>query len=147
MPDGTVYRVKWNKAQTNLYAQKLVEINAERALEGGGRVNIEFEYAAGAVYRLKASYKMSYEKAKELTYRYGRCIVCGRKLKAAQSVEQGIGPVCRKSFGGSYSGMLQNEPDETGEIEMPVALTQAQIDAMDVDELQAMIAKLKEQMS
>ena len=34
------------------------------------------------------------EQAKALSIRYGRCIVCGRKLKAAKSVEAGIGPVC-----------------------------------------------------
>lgn len=142
MPDGTVYRVKFNKAQTNLYAQKLIEINPERALEDGGRVNIEFEYIGGAVYRLKASWKMDYERAKELTIRYGRCIVCGRKLKAATSVEQGIGPVCRNSFrGAAYKGMLDSTPDETDEIEMPLP-TQAEIDKMDVNELRAMITKL-----
>jgi hypothetical protein len=144
MPSGEVYRVKYNKAQTNLYAQKLIEINPERALQEGGRVNIEFEYAAGAVRRLKSSQKMSYEKAKELTIRYGRCIVCGRRLKAAQSVEEGIGPVCRKSFTGYANYNRPRQPDETDEIQLPMfTLTDEQIDAMDVDELEAMIAKLK----
>ena len=32
--------------------------------------------------------------------RYGRCVRCSRHLKAAQSVVQGIGPVCVKYFGG-----------------------------------------------
>jgi hypothetical protein len=41
---------------------------------------------------------MNFEKAKALTIRYGRCICCGRRLKAAQSVERGIGPVCRRYF-------------------------------------------------
>ena len=68
------------------------------ATEAGEPVRIEFEYARGAVYKIKPSDKMDLERAKALTIRYGRCIVCGRKLKARVSVEQGIGPVCIKSF-------------------------------------------------
>jgi hypothetical protein len=37
-------------------------------------------------------------RAIEFTTRYGKCIVCGRHLKAAKSVEAGIGPVCIKYF-------------------------------------------------
>jgi hypothetical protein len=98
LQDGTVYVVKFNKDKTALYAKKLIEINAERATEAGEPVRIEFEYARGAVYKIKPSDKMDLERAKALTIRYGRCIVCGRKLKARVSVEQGIGPVCIKSF-------------------------------------------------
>jgi hypothetical protein len=98
LPDGTVYVVKFNKAQTSLYAKKLVEINAERATEAGEPVRIEFEYERGAIFKISPEDKMDLERAKKLTIRYGRCIVCGRKLKAKVSVEQGIGPVCIKSF-------------------------------------------------
>jgi hypothetical protein len=98
--DGVIFVVKPNRAKTALYAKRLVEINADRALEEGGRVQIEFEYEAGAVFTLAPEDKMPLERAKELTLRYGRCIVCGRKLKAAESVERGIGPVCIKSFAG-----------------------------------------------
>lgn len=147
-PDGTVYVVKPNKAGTNLYAKRLVEINAERALEEGGRVNIEFQYEAGAIYRLKPEWKMEYERAKELTIRYGRCIVCGRKLKAAQSVEQGIGPVCIKSFRGYVPQPVVTEPEEGGDIVMPSA-TQAIEDMSieDIDKLERMLEQLKERRS
>jgi hypothetical protein len=43
---------------------------------------------------------MSLEKAKQLNIKYGRCIICGLKLKAAKSVEAGMGPVCIKYFKG-----------------------------------------------
>lgn len=96
--DGVVFVVKPNRAKTALYAKRLVEINAERATEAEERVQIEFEYEAGAVFTLTPEDKMPLDRAKELTLRYGRCIVCGRGLKAAKSVEDGIGPVCIKSF-------------------------------------------------
>lgn len=96
--ENVVYVVKPNRDKTRLYAKRLVEINAERALAEGGRVQIEFEYERGAIFRLDPSMKMPLERAKELTIRYGKCIVCGRGLKAAESVERGIGPVCIKSF-------------------------------------------------
>lgn len=96
--DGHVYLVKPNREKTHLYAKRLVEIASERLVESGDLVNIEFEYAPGALAQIKPEHKMPLERAKELTIRYGRCIVCGRHLKAGKSVEQGIGPVCIKSF-------------------------------------------------
>ena len=96
--DGHVYVVKPNRAKTGLYANRLVEIAGERLNEENTLVNIEFVYAPGAIFDIKPEQKMSLEDAKWLTIRYGRCIVCGRRLKAGKSVEQGIGPVCIKSF-------------------------------------------------
>ena len=96
--DGTVYVVKYNRSKTRLYAKKLVEIDAHRLNAAGEHVSIEFEYAPGAIYFIKAEHRMDVERAKELTIRYARCLNCGRKLKAAKSVEQGIGPVCIKAY-------------------------------------------------
>lgn len=93
-----IFVVKYNRTKTNLYAKKMIEINAQRATEAGERVEIEFEYESGAIHRIKASDKMPLDRAKALTIRYGRCINCGRHLKAAESVERGIGPICIKSF-------------------------------------------------
>ena len=98
MPDGKIYVVKFNRPQTRLYAKRLVEIAGDRLTEAGTTASIEFEYEAGAIFRLAPEMKMPLERAKQLTIRYGRCIVCGRHLKAAESVERGIGPVCVKSF-------------------------------------------------
>lgn len=95
--DGHVYVVKFNKEHTRLYAKHIVE-SPERLNANGDLVDIDFVYEAGAIFKIKPEHKMALEDAKVLTIRYGRCIVCGRRLKAGKSVEQGIGPVCIKSF-------------------------------------------------
>lgn len=95
---GQVYVVKWNRDKSHLYAMRVVEAAGERSMENGERERLELEYAPGAVAMLKAGERMSLEDGKALTARYGICICCGRHLKAAQSVEQGIGPVCRKFY-------------------------------------------------
>lgn len=97
--NGEIFNVKWNQRKTNLYAQRLVELpQVDRLAESGDTVHFEFEYAPGVVGRLRPHHKMSIERAEELTIRYGRCLVCGRRLKDAESVKRGIGPVCRKTF-------------------------------------------------
>lgn len=96
--NGQVYIVKPNRAKTGLYAKRLVEIASERLNANDDLVNIEFVYAPGVIFDLKPKYKMPLERAEALTIRYGRCIVCNRRLKAGKSVKQGIGPVCIKSF-------------------------------------------------
>lgn len=97
--NGEIFNVKWNKTKTNLYAQRLIERpGVNRLTESGDEVHFEFEYAPGVVRRLQPHHKMSIARAEELTLRYGRCLVCGRHLKATESVRQGIGPICRKTF-------------------------------------------------
>jgi uncharacterized protein DUF6011 len=61
-------------------------------------VHIEFVYAPGIVRDLRPDMMMPVEKAKKLIIRYGKCFVCGHKLKKSVSVERGIGPVCIKYF-------------------------------------------------
>jgi len=96
--DGKVYVVKPNQKKTALYAMRLVEIAGERLNLDDELVKIEFVYAPGVIFNIKPEHKMPLDQAKKLTIRYGRCIVCGKRLKAGKSVEQGIGPVCIKSF-------------------------------------------------
>lgn len=96
--DNHVYIVKPNREKTRLYAKRLIEIAGDRLNEHGDHVQIEFVYDPGAIFNVKPEHKMPLERAKALTIRYGRCIVCGRHLKAGVSVERGIGPVCIKSF-------------------------------------------------
>jgi hypothetical protein len=98
LEDGAVYIVKPTRDKQRIYAKRLVEINSTRLTESDDVVQIEFEYEAGAIRRIRLEHKMALERAKELTIRYGRCIVCGRHLKVAESVERGIGPRCLKSF-------------------------------------------------
>lgn len=96
--NGVAYIVKPNRAKTRLYAKRIVEIGGTRKTEAGSFVAVEFEYVPGVIYKLRAEDRMTGARAKELTIRYGRCICCGRSLKSGESVEQGIGPVCVKSF-------------------------------------------------
>lgn len=93
-----IYVVRLTRDKQRTYASKLVELNTGRRLtETGWIVPIDFEYAKGAIYDILPEHRMSLDRAKELTIRYGRCIVCTRHLKAAKSVEQGMGPVCIKT--------------------------------------------------
>jgi hypothetical protein len=145
-PDGEIFIVKqFTDRETGrevTYARQLVEINPERANEAGGRVNIEFEKAPGAIYRLKAAWKMDLERAKELTIRYGRCLVCGRRLKAAKSVEEGIGPVCLKSFRGRQMAMSFTKESEPSELTVKPEPSERE---QQIADLEAQIARLKEQ--
>ena len=99
--DGAIYIAKTNKSKTNLYAKRLIE-TAERVTEAGAVIEIDFLYEAGAIYKLDPGMKMDAAKAQALTVKYGRCLICGRRLKAAKSVIAGIGPVCAKYYGGGF---------------------------------------------
>ncbi len=52
----------------------------------------EFQYAQGAINKIKPEDKMSLEEAKEFGHLYGVCCVCGRTLTNESSIEAGIGP-------------------------------------------------------
>jgi hypothetical protein len=98
LEDGTIYVVKPTKDKQRLYAKRLIEIGSTRLNAEDEVVQIDFEYERGAISKIRPDHKMPFERAKALTIRYGRCIVCGRRLKVAESVERGIGPKCAKNF-------------------------------------------------
>jgi hypothetical protein len=80
-----------------LYAKRLVQIGGERVIDADERiVAFEFAYAPGALRGLTANMRMSVDEAVAFGIRYGVCCVCGKGLKAADSVLAGIGPVCGK---------------------------------------------------
>lgn len=83
--DKEIYRVHQARGSGNLYAKHL--------LVGGG-----FEYEAGAIYKLAPSDKMTLEEAKAYGVETGQCCVCGAFLTDENSVAEGIGPVCKRSF-------------------------------------------------
>jgi hypothetical protein len=99
-PDGNVYVVKQTQDKQRVYAKRMIEIGGERLTEADTIVKIDFEYAPGAIRDIRSEHRMSLTRAEELQLmiRYGRCICCGRNLKAADSVARGIGPVCRGYF-------------------------------------------------
>jgi uncharacterized protein DUF6011 len=97
--DDEIFLVKPNKAKTRLYAKRLVK-SADRLTEGDKTVKFEWDYVPGAIYRLAESDRVSLDddEIRDITTRYGRCICCGRALKAATSVARMIGPVCAQYF-------------------------------------------------
>ena len=96
--DGTVFKVQISKTSNKPYAKRLVLISGQRLMSDGSKARLEYEYAPGAVRSLTAENRMDLETAKRFGIEYGICIVCGAFLKDADSVEQGIGPVCRRKF-------------------------------------------------
>jgi len=95
--DGKIYQVKYNKAKTNLYAKVLTMTvgEAARLTATGSTVKAEYVYAPGAFRMISARDRITGQRAEELSIVFSNCIVCGRHLKAADSVKAGIGPVCR----------------------------------------------------
>jgi hypothetical protein len=95
--DGRIYVVKPNKEKTRVYAKEIIESPA-RMTENGEVVDFETRYAAGVVFTLTEADRWDLADAKDFLTKFARCIVCGRHLKAAKSVESSIGPVCAKYF-------------------------------------------------
>jgi hypothetical protein len=105
--DGEVYRVKRGRESGNLYASRMKVIGGLRATEAGTVVGIEFDYDAGAIFKLTDADRMTVARAKELCLQYNVCINCGAKLKDAASVELGIGPVCILKFVGGADALRE----------------------------------------
>ena len=93
-----VYVVKPNRAGTSVYAKKLVELggSARRLTEAGEVVAYELVYAPGVVHDLRPEHRLVADDVAALNVRYGRCLMCGQRLKDATSVRRMIGPVCWK---------------------------------------------------
>lgn len=93
--DNTTYVVKPNRAKTRLYAMELVSA-PPRLMQSGDVAKLELEYARGVVYQLTEDDRLPAEEVEKISRVYGRCLYCGHGLKAATSVQRGIGPVCFK---------------------------------------------------
>ncbi len=89
-PDGRIFKVQVAvHGSRNLYAKELV---------GDADRGFSFQYAAGWVRKLQASWKMTLDEAKAWGALYGTCCVCGRTLTNEDSIEAGIGPICAGKF-------------------------------------------------
>ena len=116
LPDGTVAKVQANRDKTRTYAKRwthkggarITESEIDRILSGESRDVVlrgkdlphgDYEFEAGLVQRVAAEgRKMSLAEAKRFIVVYGKCARCSLTLKAAKSVERGIGPKCIKWF-------------------------------------------------
>lgn len=102
MPDGAVVKVQANREKTKTYAKRWTPIkHLDRLMEAGQHEHGEYLYEAGLVQEVaRVGRKMTLAEAKAHSVRYGRCVRCGRTLTDGKSVEQGMGPVCIRYFGG-----------------------------------------------
>lgn len=88
--NGDIYKVqKAVHGSGQLYA-KLLNPPQDNSAES----RFEFVYAPGAIRRIRLSWRMTMEQAKEFGALYGVCCVCAATLTRETSIEAGIGPVC-----------------------------------------------------
>lgn len=87
-PSGTIYRVKFNKLRTHLYAERVTQETYY------GKPKLVFTYMPGEIKNLTADMRMTVDTAKIASQHFGACCVCGRTLTAKESIAAGIGPVC-----------------------------------------------------
>lgn len=105
LPGGTILKAQPNKAKTNVYVMAWVPSGADRMVDADeSHAHGDWVYEASAQDVMKrqivegTARKMTLDEAKAFILRYGKCVRCGRTLKAHESVERGIGPVCVKYF-------------------------------------------------
>jgi hypothetical protein len=94
LEDGSIYLVQPTRDGDHLYARRLVEDPSRYR----GRP-FAWAFEPGAMALIRPWYRMPLERARELSWEYGACIICGHRLTAADSLDAGIGPVCRTYFG------------------------------------------------
>jgi hypothetical protein len=99
--DGYIYRVKRSKSSNNLYAMQsdytvaqLEKIAATKGTDEDPKIKVNFEYDRGTIFKIDASHRITVARAEELSALISNCIVCGRVLRAKESVARSIGPVC-----------------------------------------------------
>lgn len=83
--DGEIYRVHESRETGRLYAKHL------------NLIEMKFEYASGAIYRLTPADRMTLDQARAFGVETGICCVCGAFLTDPRSVANGIGPVCERN--------------------------------------------------
>lgn len=79
-----IFKVVENQGTGRRYAKKLEVFDGQPS----------WEFAQGAVTKLKANTKLSEETASRFGALYGTCICCMRLLDNEESIARGIGPVC-----------------------------------------------------
>jgi hypothetical protein len=123
LPDGTICKVQANLDKTRTYAKRwidkstgprITEAEIDRILAGESRDKVlkgkelphgDYQFEAGLVQQVAAEgRKMTLEEAKRFIVVYGKCARCSTTLKAAKSVDRGIGPRCIKFFPAGTTG-------------------------------------------
>ena len=99
--DGNLYVVReftpQGESRKVRYARQIIPLTGaqgDRLNQQGERVRIEERKVPGMQYRLTAADALPMEEVTALSIQWEHCLVCGRPLRVAESVERGIGPVC-----------------------------------------------------
>lgn len=91
--DGHVYVVAFMKKANKVVCRRLM---VQKLWNGKHRAR--FYYAGMMLSKLTEDDRMTLEEAKASSELYGFCMICGRTLKADESVARLIGPVCVKKM-------------------------------------------------
>lgn len=97
-PEGYIVKVQYNQEKTRRYSMVWTDFTSTRLTIEGLVVNAHWVYDKSLLWTLTDDMRMSLTDAKKFALVYKKCAKCGRKLKKAESVEAGIGPVCIKWF-------------------------------------------------
>jgi Family of unknown function (DUF6011) len=98
MPDDTIVKLREHKNKTGTYTERWASFSGTRLTLAGKTVKGKWFYAGAYKSALAPEYRMTVAQASEFMLVFGQCARCSRKLKAAQSVKDGLGPVCVKYF-------------------------------------------------
>jgi hypothetical protein len=113
---GRIWVAHERRDKLGVWVEQLVEGTADRIHDATGeRVNFELVYDAATSRRvvqdLTEAHRMTFAQARDYMIRFGTCFapvgrgICGLRLKAADSVELAIGPVCGPKFPGYHEAV------------------------------------------
>lgn len=96
--DGDIYKVIHNQSGDKQYAKKLVleendDLHSDKEYLG------KFEYAPGAIKKIKPHMALTEEDAAAFGKLYSICAICSTQLSNEESIERGIGPICAGKLG------------------------------------------------
>lgn len=91
-----IYQVQKSKTSGKPYAKLLVlhYVTDEDGEVIKARSRARFEYAPGAIRRIRPEHRLPLDRAKAFGKRFGICCCCSRLLTNKISVDEGIGPIC-----------------------------------------------------
>jgi len=88
--EGVYIKVQCSKTSGKLYAKRLHFAHGDK--KGS------FVYESGLIFTLLPEHKVTLEEGIQFSGQIGFCCMCGRTLRAKDSVAAGIGPICATKF-------------------------------------------------
>ena len=107
LDDGTVIRVRENRAGTRVYTQR-AEIRNRRGWNGtleSEAADIAWIYDPAARRSLSDDTRMTAEQAAEFGRTTGRCVFCSHRITTPESLTVGYGPTCAERRGLPWGGV------------------------------------------